>query len=352
MLHPHWFINRPPPGHVFNDDEVPVLRNPKMRNNKTDQLRALKRTQKGKKRRGAKGADRILSSFELECNDYAPAPTYEDQQTAVSEARRQLTLEEIVEKHRKQRLEQLAASTIVPAPDQSENSLNSFVFSATKAHPSMRAVHREAAPSPSSNRLPVTTPTTPTRPIPTIAQGQYRFQLETPQLRQTTLTQQPQFKPSPLRALNQPNRTTTPAPRLPTAPPRFASNCPPSNTSSPLRNLLPSPATPARQFRQPSVFDTPVQPQLPVQPQFQRASMGSMPSFTQQFAEGQFTQAGGHTSTQLGLERLRNGPDSYVPGTRPPRACDISAWRQRQEAQANMPLQVRKWNGVTRRVWR
>jgi hypothetical protein len=179
----------------------------------------------------------------------------------------------------------------------------------------MRAIHREAAPSPSSNRPPVTT--TATRSVPAIAQGQHQFQLEQPQLRQTTLTQQPQFRPSPLRALNQPNRTT-PAPRLPTTLPRFPSNYPPSNTSSPLRNLL---ATPARQFQQPPVFDT------SVQPQFQRASMGSIPSFTQQFAEGQFTQAGGHTSTQLGLERLRNGPDSYVPGTRPPRACDIPAWK-------------------------
>jgi hypothetical protein len=57
-----------------------------MRNNKTNQLRNLKKAQKGKKIRGAKGADRILSSFEQECNDYALALTYEDQQIAILDA--------------------------------------------------------------------------------------------------------------------------------------------------------------------------------------------------------------------------------------------------------------------------
>ena len=64
MLHRHWFIERPEPGHIFPDDDTSVIMDPKMRNNAVDKRRAIKKARHGGRRRGIRQADRILSTFE------------------------------------------------------------------------------------------------------------------------------------------------------------------------------------------------------------------------------------------------------------------------------------------------
>ncbi|RKF60755.1 hypothetical protein OnM2_047084 [Erysiphe neolycopersici] len=103
MIHKHWFIERPKPGYTFPDDDSSIIMDPKMRNNAIDKRRAYKKARHGGRRRGVKQADRIISTFEHECLDYARAPTYSDQVTVPNEPQNRLSWEAIAAKHRQER---------------------------------------------------------------------------------------------------------------------------------------------------------------------------------------------------------------------------------------------------------
>lgn len=240
MIHPHWHIIRPSTDTIFEDEEEVEAQMLAMRNNKTDQRRQLKKATATSNKR-ERGADRILSTFEREVNDYKSAPTYANQQVAGAAAQDQLnglSISEIEQIHKRRRLEHIVQDGVT-------------------------ATAAIAAGAPSALRQ--------------------RGCLKKSKAPAKAFTPQSQYTQSQM---------------LPPPPLQFTTNTSYSSVQPYLQPVG------YRQLHQPSREDlTPI-----------------IPIYNHQ------------QTTNVGLQRIEeNGTDPYQAGTRPSRAYELGAWRERNE---------------------
>ncbi|RKF63508.1 hypothetical protein OnM2_025091 [Erysiphe neolycopersici] len=118
MLHSHWFIERPEPGHIFPDDDTSVIMDP---NDTIDKRRAIKKARHGGRKRGIRQANRKLSTFE--------------HQIIVSpDAQNQLAWENIAANHRQERI-LMMENTIKTIPTPSSVAPLNYPFSSSSSSP-------------------------------------------------------------------------------------------------------------------------------------------------------------------------------------------------------------------------